>query len=347
MNNQSERMLKVSVVILNWNGKALLEKFLPSVIRYSRKNEYEVVVADNGSSDDSVEMLKHSFPSVRIIELTENFGFAEGYNKALDQIDSEYCMLLNSDVEVNENWLEPLVAYMDEHPEVAATGPKILDYKDKTKFEYAGAAGGFLDTIGYPFCRGRIFETIEEDEGQFDTIADVLWVSGCALMARTETYKKEGGLDGRFFAHMEEIDLCWRLKNRGYRVVCIPESVIYHVGGASLAAGNPKKTFLNFRNSLFCIYKNLPEDEFFFTYLKRVVLDMAAAFKFLFTDGVANFNAVLQAHQEFNRKKKDFKKDRRESIKKMKVYDIKELFPNSVVWTYYIKNWKRFSDYSS
>ncbi len=339
-------MVKVSVVILNWNGKALLEKFLPSVIQHTRNEAYEVVVADNGSTDDSLNLLKTSFPTVRIIELDRNYGFAEGYNRALDLVDAEYCMLLNSDVEVIEDWLEPLVDYMDSHPEVAAAGPKIRDYKDKSKFEYAGAAGGFLDKIGYPFCRGRIFTSIEEDNGQFDTMADVLWVSGCAMMVRKDLFVKEGKLDGRFFAHMEEIDLCWRFKNRGYRVVCIPDSMIYHVGGASLSAGNPQKTFLNFRNSLLCIYKNLPEDEFFITYLKRVVLDAVAAIKFLFTDSGAHFGAVVKAHVEFNQRKQEFKPDRRESIKKMKVYDLRELFPNSLVWSYYVKNWKRFSDYS-
>lgn len=339
-------MVKVSVVILNWNGAKLLTQFLPSVVKYTSNEDCEVVVADNGSTDNSIDLLTKSFPSVKRIELHENYGFADGYNRAIKQLNTRYVLLLNSDVEVVQSWLDPLVEYMDANDDVAACGPKILDYKDKRKFEYAGAAGGFIDRNGYPFCRGRILNSIEEDNGQFDVKADVLWVSGCALMVRKTVFDSEGGLDGRFFAHMEEVDFCWRLKNRGYRIVCIPQSTVYHLGGASLSAANPQKTFLNFRNSLLCLYKNLPEDEFFSSYIRRVILDTTAALKFLISDGNLHFMAVVNAHSAFWKLKKEYRNDRRECIKKMQVYDLKEVYPHSIVWAYYVRNWKKFSDLS-
>ena len=254
-------MMKVSVVILNWNGCDMLRTFLPSVVRCSKSGQVEVCVADNGSTDASVEMLREEFPCVRIIVLDQNHGFADGYNLALQQVEAEYVVLLNSDVEVTEHWLEPMISYLDAHPEVAACQPKIRSQRQKEYFEYAGAAGGFIDKYGYPFCRGRVMEVVEKDEGQYDTILPVFWATGAALFIRLADYREAGGLDGRFFAHMEEIDLCWRLRSRGRKIVCIPQSTVYHVGGATLKKENPRKTFLNFRNNLVMLYKNLPDEE--------------------------------------------------------------------------------------
>ena len=251
-------MDKIAVVILNWNGCEMLRSFLPSVVRYSKTEGAKIYVADNGSTDASVDMLRQEFPDVHLIILKENLGFAEGYNLALQQVSAEYVMLLNSDVEVTEHWLVPLVSYMDAHPEVAACQPKIRSWRQKELFEYAGAAGGFIDRYGYPFCRGRIMSAVEKDNGQYDTVVPVFWATGAALFIRRKDYLDAGGLDGRFFAHMEEIDLCWRLRARGRMLVCVPQSTVYHVGGATLKKENPHKTFLNFRNNLVMLYKNLP-----------------------------------------------------------------------------------------
>ena len=248
-------MDKIAVVILNWNGCEMLRSFLPSVVRYSKTEGAKIYVADNGSTDASVDMLRQEFPDVHLIILKENLGFAEGYNLALQQVSAEYVMLLNSDVEVTEHWLVPLVSYMDAHPEVAACQPKIRSWRQKELFEYAGAAGGFIDRYGYPFCRGRIMSAVEKDNGQYDTVVPVFWATGAALFIRRKDYLDAGGLDGRFFAHMEEIDLCWRLRARGRMLVCVPQSTVYHVGGATLKKENPHKTFLNFRNNLVTLGK--------------------------------------------------------------------------------------------
>lgn len=336
-------MKKVAVVILNWNGRKLLEQFLPSVVKYSNESWVEVIVADNGSTDDSVECMKQQFPLVKIIELDKNYGFAEGYNRALAQVSADYYMLLNSDVEVSENWLSSLTTFMDQHEEVAACGPKILSYKNKTEFEYAGGAGGYIDRFAYPFCRGRIFTTVEKDKGQYDTFSDVMWVSGCAFMVRASTYNKLGGLDGKFFAHQEEIDLCWRFKNFGYRVVYIPDSVIYHVGGASLNVGSPRKAYLNFRNSLLLLYKNLPNNQYHKSYYVRVFLDSIAAIKFLYTDSIAHFTAVIRAHRDFHRMRKGYKDIRNEYLRKVTHWKHNEMLKTSVVKEYYIYRKKLFS----
>ena len=248
-------MKRVSVVILNWNGVDMLRKFIPSVIDNSVGEGIEICVADNASSDGSLEMLRTEFPVVRLIELDRNYGFAEGYNRALAQVDAEYVVLLNSDVEVTSHWLEPLLDYMDTHSGTVACQPKLLSWHNKEYFEYAGASGGFIDRYGYPFCRGRIFDVVEKDCGQYDTVTEVMWVTGAALFIRLADYREVGGLDDHFFAHMEEIDLCWRLRSRGKKLVCIPQSVVYHVGGATLKKENPRKTFLNFRNNLLMLYK--------------------------------------------------------------------------------------------
>ena len=272
-------MKQTAVVILNYNGAGMLRRFLPSVIEYSP--EASIYVADNGSSDESCDVVRNEFPAVKLMVLDHNYGFAEGYNRALAQVDEEYAVLLNSDVEVTRGWLSPMTQFLDSNPEVAACQPKLLSFKQKDFFEYAGAAGGFIDKWGYTFCRGRIFNTVERDSGQYDDTTDVFWATGAALMIRNEVYKNNGGLDGRFFAHMEEIDLCWRLRSRGYRIACVPQSHVYHVGGATLKKENPQKTYLNFRNNLLMIYKNAPDCQLKKIMLFRKVFDNVAALKFL------------------------------------------------------------------
>lgn len=303
--------MKCSVVILNWNGEKMLRQFLPSVVKYSTSAETEVVVADNGSTDQSLEVLK-SFPSVRTIVLDQNYGFAEGYNRALEQVNAEYTVLLNSDVDVTQGWLTPVLAYLDIHKDVVAAQPKIRKYTlpvtgepqtpDPTQrypFEHAGAAGGFLSILGYPYCRGRRFGRVETDNGQYDTIVPIDWATGCAMFVRTAAYKRAGGLDARFFAHMEEIDLCWRLRNKGYKIVCVPASVVYHVGGGALAYDNPRKTFLNFRNNLLMLSKNLPKKRLWWVMTLRFFLDYAAALFFLLQGKSGSAKAVVQARKEW------------------------------------------------
>ena len=338
-------MTKTAIVILNWNGELLLPQFLPSVIKHSQGLDNEVIVVDNASEDNSLEVMKKQFPEVRCIAFDKNFGFAGGYNEALKQIEAEYYVLLNSDVEVSAQWLEPMVSYMDKHQDVAACGPKILDHKKKTHFEYAGAAGGYLDKYGFPFCRGRIFSEIEEDQQQYDSINECLWVSGCALFIRSQLYHKHGGLDDFFFAHMEEIDLCWRLKSRGFRIVNIPQSTIYHVGGASLKMGSPRKTYLNFRNNLLMLYKNTPEHQLKKVLKRRKRLDFIAAVKFLLTDGPEHYEAVFQAHDDFEKARPRYKEVRKENLKQCNSQSIKEIYQGSLVYDFYIKQKKYFSAY--
>ena len=268
--------MKIAVVILNWNGRDMLVKYLPKVLEYSH-DEAAVIVADNHSADDSVELLKTYGQDIKLICLDKNYGFAEGYNRALRQIDAEYYVLLNSDVEVTPHWLSPLVAFMDSHPDVAASQPKLLAMHNRTAFEYAGASGGFIDRLGYPFCRGRLFDKVEQDNGQYDQPIDIFWATGACMMIRSADYWEAGGLDGRFFAHSEEIDLCWRLRLLGRRICCLPESKVYHLGGGTLPKKNPRKTFLNFRNNLTMLYKNLPEDELKAVMRWRWALDYLAA----------------------------------------------------------------------
>ena len=335
---------KVAVIILNWNGSDMLRRFLPSVIAHSEADGAAVYVADNGSTDDSVEMLQREFPSVHLILLRENHGFAEGYNLALRQVEAEYVVLLNSDVEVTRHWLRPLVEYMDAHAEVAACQPKILSWHDKTRFEYAGAAGGFLDRYGYPFCRGRIMGVVEEDRGQYDTVASVFWATGAALFIRRQAYLEAGGLDARFFAHMEEIDLCWRLRARGRSLVCVPQSVVYHVGGATLKKENPRKTYLNFRNNLLMLYKNLPPKEFSSTLFVRALLDYMALLQYLLKGQWPNARAVWQARRDYKRLRPSFASAREENLKKMCAPQIEERTRYSILWKFFAKGQKHFSD---
>lgn len=337
-------MEKIAIVILNWNGAQMMRRFLPSVLKYS-SDDSTVYVADNASTDDSVQMLKEQFPECKLILLDKNWGFAEGYNKALAQIDAEYYLLLNSDIEVTQDWLKPMLRYMDEHQEVAACQPKLLSEANREMFEYAGASGGFLDRFGYPFCRGRVFETVEEDRGQYDSAADVLWATGAALFVRARIYKEVGGLDSRFFAHNEEIDLCWRMRIMGYRIVCLPESHIYHVGGGTLPKGNPMKTYLNFRNNLTMLYKCLPGDELKSVMRWRCLLDYVAAFEMLILKrNIGDFKAVLRARRDFKRWRKDFEEDRKRIQASRKEKKIPEQRSYSLLWQYYVKGRKRFSD---
>ena len=337
-------MDKIAVVILNWNGCDMLRSFLPSVVTCSGADGAVVYVADNGSTDDSVEMLRREFPSVRLILLDRNYGFADGYNRALRQVEAEYVVLLNSDVEVTDRWLHPLAAYMDAHPEVAGCQPKLLSWRDRSAFEYAGAAGGFIDRYGYPFCRGRIMGTVEQDGGQYDVVAPVFWATGAALFIRLEDYWKAGGLDGRFFAHMEEIDLCWRLRARGRLLVCVPQSVVYHVGGATLKKENPRKTFLNFRNNLLMLYKNLPEGELKGVMRVRWLLDQVAALVFLLKGQWPNARAVWRARREFRRLRPSFRPSREENMEKGCTPVIPERTGYSLLLRYYLKGKKRFAD---
>lgn len=334
--------MKVAVVILNWNGEAMLRRFLPTVVRYSC-DEAEIWVADNASDDASVQLLREHFPSVKLIQLDKNYGFAEGYNRALAQIEAEYYVLLNSDVEVTHHWLTPLVEYMDAYPDVAACQPKLLSEANRDYFEYAGASGGFIDRYGYPFCRGRIFNTVEEDNGQYDYIIDILWATGACMLIRSADYREVHGLDGRFFAHNEEIDLCWRLRQRGRRIVCIPESEVYHVGGGTLPKSNPMKTFLNFRNNLTMLYKNLPDGELKGVMRVRRVLDYVAALKMLVADrSWADFKAVVKARRAFYRWRHNFDDDRRE-IGRTRTAGPSERVGYSILWQYYVKGRKTFS----
>jgi len=337
-------MIKTSVVILNWNGKHFLEKFLPSVVKHSSLPDVEIVVADNGSTDDSVEFLENQYPKIRLLRFDRNFGFAEGYNRALHQIESEYYVLLNSDVEVTGEWIQPIIQLMDSDKKIAACMPKIKDFNKRDYFEYAGASGGFIDRHGYTFCRGRIFNIIEEDQGQYNDPQEVFWASGASLFIRSDTFHQADGLDTKFFAHMEEIDLCWRLKNRGFRIFSSGQSEVYHVGGGALPMNHPRKTYLNFRNNLYLLYKNLPVQHFKSTMLSRLFLDMLAAVKFLFSFEFSNALSVFRAHLSFFRSLPRLKPDRQENLNKAITFHHPEIYPHSVVFDFFIRNKKIFSD---
>ena len=295
-------MPKVAVVILNYNGKRFLEQFLPNVLENTNRELAEIIVADNASTDDSVAFMQSHYPDIRLIENESNGGFATGYNLALRQIEAKYFVLLNSDIEVAPHWIEPIVEMMDADESIAACQPKILSYHDKTKFEYAGSCGGFIDKYGYPFCRGRIFQNLETDECQYDTPMEVFWATGACMFVRAELFLKHGGLDDSFFAHMEEIDFCWRMKNLGFSVFCCPQSKVYHIGGGTLPKNSPHKTYLNFRNNLSLLVKNLPDNKMHRVIIYRIFLDWIAAFKFLFEGCVGDFKAVFQAHIDFYRR---------------------------------------------
>lgn len=330
---------KVAVVILNWNGKKFLEKFLPAVVKHSLDTS-EVIVADNASSDDSVDFLKTNFPDVRIIQNSSNGGFAKGYNDALAQVESDYYVLLNSDIEVTENWITPIIELMESDKNIAACQPKILSYHEPEKFEYAGAGGGFIDKYGYPFCRGRLFQTIEKDTGQFDDTIEIFWASGACMFVRAELFHKSGGFDNDFFAHMEEIDLCWRLKNNGYKIMYCPASVVYHVGGGTLPKSSSRKTYFNFRNNSLLLYKNLPSNRLAKVFIARLFLDGIAGFKFFLEGGFKDLLAVFRARLSLS---KNFIKTRNKR-KKLKQNQVSEIYNSNIAVDYFIKRKKHFSD---
>jgi len=341
---------ELAIVILNWNGKAMMQQYLPTVIANSVG---DVIVADNASTDGSVEMLSKEFPDVRTIVLDENYGFAGGYDKVLAMLpEYRYYLLLNSDVEIRQkDWDLHLIKYMDSHPQCAACQPKLLALRSHTSFEYAGAAGGMLDRFGYPFCRGRILSVVEEDRGQYSTTDSLLWATGAALMVRAEDWRMSGGLDSRFFAHMEEIDLCWRLRIMGKTIACVTESTAYHLGGATLNQGNPRKTMLNFRNNLFMLYKNLPEKDLNSVLRIRFFLDVLAAFQFLLKGDLGNFKAVFAARKEYKRQLPDFYNDRQHiqlyrnlAVNKSVQKFLPERTSFSILWQFYVKGKKVFSD---
>ncbi|HEY0059790.1 MAG TPA: glycosyltransferase family 2 protein [Flavisolibacter sp.] len=332
----------VAIVILNWNGKHYLEQFLPSVLATSYAN-YRLVVADNGSTDDSLAFLRSRFPQVELLELDRNYGFAKGYNEALKRVEADYYLLLNSDVEVSSGWLEPMVGLLEQDPKNAACQPKLLAYRNKNAFEYAGGAGGWLDSYGYPFARGRIFDICELDKGQYNDTAEVFWASGAALLIRSHVYHELGGFDDFFFAHQEEIDLCWRIQLAGYRIFCCPQSVAYHVGGGTLPRGNSRKTFLNFRNNQVMLWKNLPWSEKWWKVPFRLSLDQVSALKGLISGDGGYFLAIIKAHLAFLRwlflGKEKSKVPARKPIRKLS-----GVFHGNIVWQHFVKQKQRFSE---
>lgn len=330
--------MKIAIVILNWNGRDLLEKFLPSVVKYSLEDA-EVYVADNNSTDESISFLQNNYPQVKIIQNKINGGYAKGYNDALKHIDADIYALVNSDIEVTENWLKPIKSVFEEDQSTAIIQPKLLDYKDKSKFEYAGASGGFVDFMGYPFCRGRIFMELEKDNGQFNDIADIFWASGACFFIKSNIYHELGGFDEEYFAHQEEIDLCWRVQNKGHKIKYVGASEVYHVGGATLQESNPQKTYLNFRNSLFTIAKNVPKRFVFIVIFFRLIMDAVAGLKFIFELRPVHTWAIIKAHLSFYWHV-------RKMLKKRKALSFKQtsyFYCFSVVWEHFIKGKKTFS----
>ena len=336
--------MKIAVVILNWNGQALLEKFLPSIISNSANPKVDIYVADNASTDNSIAFLKTNFPEVKIIELDKNYGYAGGYNRSLRGINSDIYILLNSDVEVSNNWLQGITKRFESDSNIAAIQPKILSYRNKDLFEYAGAAGGYIDKWGYSFCKGRIFDHIEKDQQQYDTAEEIFWASGACLCIRSEIYNEVGGLDEDFFAHMEEIDLCWRTKNKGYSIWYEPTSVVYHIGGATLSQEKWQKTYLNFRNNLFLILKNDYSKWFWLKFVFRLTLDGISAVKFIFDLNPKHSYAVFKSHVSmyFMLPKSISKRNQL----KRQVYNPNRngILNESVVWKYFIKKIKTFDE---
>ncbi|MCK3685718.1 glycosyltransferase family 2 protein [Maribellus sp. YY47] len=334
---------KIAIVILNWNGVKLFPDFLPSLIEHSKGDNIDLIVADNGSTDDSLAFLEKNFPSVTLLDLKTNYGFAKGYNVALDQIDADYFVLVNSDVKVSKNWIQPCIQHFESDKTVAAVQPKILSYHQPEYFEYAGAAGGFIDQFGYPFCRGRILDKVEKDEGQYQTPGEIFWASGACMFVRAEVFKSAGGFDPLFWAHMEEIDLCWRLKNRGLKIVYEPKSIIFHLGGGSLSYGDPRKVYLNFRNNLYMLYKNLPKNKFKRILFIRMVLDGVAAAKFLLGFEGRAFLAVAKAHATFYKNLAKLRKSRTEIQQHTLLTDHPEIFRQSIMWKFFIQKKQTFS----
>ena len=332
--------MTTAVVILNWNGKKMLERFLLSVTAHTQ-GDAEVIIADNGSTDDSLDFVRAQYPGLRIIELDKNYGFAGGYNRALQQVQADYYVLLNDDVEVTPGWIEPVVAQMQQHPDTAICQPKLLMYDQRDTFEYAGGAGGFLDKYGYPFCRGRMFTSLEQDNGQYNTPGEIFWASGAAMFVRADVWHQLGGLDDDFFAHMEEIDFCWRAKNAGYRVEYCPQSTVFHVGGGTLPKSNPRKTYLNFRNNMALLYKNLPKRRLAWVMCSRIVLDYVAGFKFLMERKPKEFSAVVDAHKAFYKWLPQLKK-KRQGLKQQS--RVSGMYQGLLLIDYYLLGKKKYSD---
>lgn len=336
-------MIKVAIVILNWNGAEFLKKFLPGLIEHTSKEEAEIIVADNASSDDSLNILKNDFSQVRVIELDKNYGFTGGYNRALEQVDAEYYLLLNSDIEVDDNWLKPMVSFLDRQPEFAACSPMLIDYNKRDMLEYAGAAGGYIDKYGYTFCRGRIFDKLEGIDTVPGKPMEVFWITGACMLIRSQLFTSCGGFDDYFFAHMEEVDLCWRLKNIGYHLAVVPESRVYHVGGGTLPKSNPFKTYLNFRNNLLLLYKNLPEQIHSMTLFKRKLLDGISAVRFLLRLDYKDSFAVIKAHNAYRKKKREYKKYRTEQRQLHGYPSHPEVYNASVVYDFFLAGRRTFS----
>jgi GT2 family glycosyltransferase len=335
-------MYKTIIVILNWNGLNFLKMFLGNVIERSANTETAVCVADNGSTDGSPEWIEATFKDVKIIRLNKNLGFAGGYNRAISQLKAKYFVLLNSDIEVSEGWLQPLVSHMDSNPDVASCQPKILSYYKKDYFEHAGAAGCFIDKFGYPFCRGRIFDKIEKDTRQYDSPLDIFWSTGACMIVQSEVWNKCGGFDDMFFAHMEEIDLCWRFNKAGYRVSYVPYSVVYHVGGGTLNYNSPFKTYLNFRNSLFLLYKNLPDNKLHTTLLLRMLLDGLAAIRFLIKLDFKSIKSVWNAHMDFYKNMSELRL-KRKNVKSLEITKSpNHILNKSIVFEFYIRGNKTY-----
>jgi GT2 family glycosyltransferase len=337
--------LKIAIVILNWNGRQHLEKYLPSVTEYSDCSFAQVIVADNGSTDDSIDFITKNYPTVELVRMDHNYGFAGGYNRALEEITADIFCLLNSDVRVSEGWLNPIVSLFETDNSIAAIQPKILSDREPFRYEHAGAAGGFIDKYGYPFCRGRIMNKIEDDHGQYDKCSDIFWASGACLFIRADIFRRAGGFDADYFAHMEEIDLCWRLKNQGYRIVYTPESIVYHWGGATLEYNNPRKIFLNFRNSLWTLYKNYTGTHLFWILLRRMIIDTFAIVKYFLTFDWKNSFAIVKAHIAFHSSKKVISLKRNKMMKEVKIFVHPEILNRSIVWQFFIYSRKRFSDF--
>lgn len=331
--------MKIAVVILNYNGAEWLKKFLPTVIEYSPSAE--IVVIENASTDASLTILKEHFPTVKVIINDKNYGFAGGYNEGLKKVDADLFVLLNSDVEVTPNWLAPMVDFFQKNEHCAAAQPKILAHHNKSLFEHAGASGGYIDTFGYPFCRGRIFESVEEDTGQYNSTEEIFWASGACLFIKSKLFWEVGGFDSVFFAHMEEIDLCWRLHNHGYSIYCLPESVVYHVGGGTLNYNSPRKTFLNFRNSLFTLHKNL-DSKLFLTIFTRLTLDGVTGARMLFKGEFKHIWSILKAHFSYY-KHLSYLNQQRKTIPKKSFNQLPGTYGKSVVWSYFVKKQLKFS----
>lgn len=336
-------MLKVAIVILNWNGKDLLKQFLPSVVQYSDPSLSKVYIIDNYSTDDSLSFLHSTYPEIEIISLDKNYGFAEGYNLGLKKIESEFYILLNSDVEVTENWLSPLIYTLENNEDVAIVQPKLLSERNRVYFEYAGASGGYIDKLGFPFCRGRIFDTLEQDNLQYESSKQIFWASGACFAIKKSIFDDHNGFDSYFFAHMEEIDLCWRIGNSGYKIMCIPQSVVYHVGGATLKDTSPYKTYLNYRNNMLMIYKNIADSDLKSTIKKRRFYNYIAALKSLISGNLSIYKAIIKADKDFQQSKKLYARD--ESKKTLNIFkNSTVVYQKNLIISYYFLRKKKFDN---